>query len=86
MRAISGGCAAAVLLWTIAAASGEEVQKQSFWSQWAAPEVHGFWEARGGYRLQNDRYQKDMSVMETRFQLDLFTYTDRAEFKYNGDV
>lgn len=86
MKTIPGGCAAAVLLWTIAAASGEEIQKQSFWSQWAPPEVHGFWEARGGYRLQNDRYQKDMSVMETRFQLDLFTYTDWAEFKYKGDV
>jgi hypothetical protein len=68
------------------AAAAEESKSQSIWDQFAPPEVHGFYEVRGGYRLQNDRYEKDMSVMETRFQLDLFTYTDWAEFKFKGDV
>jgi len=27
-------------------------------------EYHGFYELRGGYRLQNDPYEKDMSIME----------------------
>ena len=49
-------------------------------------DVHGFYELRGGYRTQNDPYEKDMSVMETRLQLDLSTYTDWADFKYKGDV
>jgi hypothetical protein len=49
-------------------------------------DVHGFYEARGGYRLQNDPYEKDMSVMEGRFQLDLSSYNDWADFKYKGDV
>ncbi len=87
MRKIWGGCAAAVLVLAAGAAGGEDTEHQSFWSQWALPpEVHGFWEVRGGYRLQNDRTQKDMSVMESRFQLDLFSYSEWAEFKYKGDV
>ena len=50
------------------------------------PEPHGFLEARAGYRLGNDRYEKDMSVMETRLQLDLAGYNDWAEFKFTGDT
>ncbi|MCK4629255.1 MAG: hypothetical protein KAT56_09640, partial [Sedimentisphaerales bacterium] len=49
-------------------------------------EFNGFLEARGGYRFLNDHYEKDMSIMETRLQLDLFTYTDWAEFKFKGDT
>ena len=49
-------------------------------------DVHGFYELRGGYRTQNDPYEKDMSAMETRLQLDLSTYNDWADFKYKGDV
>jgi hypothetical protein len=86
MRKSQGGWAAAVLFAAIASAGAEEVQKPSVWSQFSPPEVHGFWELRSGYRLQNDRYQKDMSVMESRFQLDLSTYTDWADFKYKGDL
>jgi len=29
-------------------------------------EMHGFYEMRAGYRLQNDKYEKDMSIMEGR--------------------
>ncbi len=49
-------------------------------------EVHGFGELRGGYRTQNDRVEKDMSVMESRFQLEVSTFNDWADFKYKGDV
>lgn len=66
-------------------AAGQDEREASFWDQFEKPEVHGFTEFRGGYRLQNDPYEKDMSVMETRFQLDLFTYNDWADFKYKGD-
>ena len=49
-------------------------------------EVHGFYEIRSGYRLQNDKHQKDMSIMETRLQLDLSSYLDWADFKAKGDI
>jgi len=49
-------------------------------------EIHGFYEVRGGYRLQNDKYEKDMSIMEGRFQLDFFSYLDWGDVKVKGDV
>ena len=49
-------------------------------------EIHGFYEMRGGYRLQEDKYQKDMSIMEGRLQLDLFSYLDWGDIKFKGDV
>ena len=48
-------------------------------------EIHGFYEMRGGYRLQNDKYEKDMSIMENRFQLDLSSYPDWGDIKVKGD-
>ena len=49
-------------------------------------EVHGFYEMRAGYRTRKDKYQKDMSVMENRLQVDLSSYTDWADFKFRGDL
>ncbi len=49
-------------------------------------EIHGFYELRSGYRLRKDKYQKDMSVMETRLQLDLSSNLDWADLKFKGDV
>jgi hypothetical protein len=49
-------------------------------------ETHGFYELRGGYRTQNDKYEKDMSVMEQRLQVDLSSYLDWADFKFKGDT
>ena len=57
-----------------------------FWSQFAEPEIHGFIEGRAGVRTQSDPYEKDRSIMETRLQLDVFTYNDWADFKYKGDI
>jgi len=49
-------------------------------------EVHGFLESRSGYRFQNDKYQKDMSIMEQRMQLDLNSYMDWGDLRFKGDV
>jgi len=48
-------------------------------------EYHGFYELRGGYRLQNDPYEKDMSIMEGRYQFDLFSFRDWGDIKVKGD-
>lgn len=49
-------------------------------------EVHGFYEIRTGWRLRKDKYEKDMSIMETRLQLDLSSYLDWADLKFKGDI
>jgi len=49
-------------------------------------EVHGFYETRAGYRLRKDKYEKDMSIMEDRLQLDLSSYPDWGDLKVKGDV
>ncbi len=48
--------------------------------------MHGFYEIRSGYRLRNDPYEKDMSIMEQRLQVELSSYLDWADFKVKGDV
>ncbi|MHC4323066.1 MAG: hypothetical protein ACYSUX_02210 [Planctomycetota bacterium] len=72
---------------TAAAAASEEnaEAEESFFSKLPV-ETHGFYEVRGGYRLQDDKYQKDMSIMEGRFQFDLFSYFDWGDVKVKGDV
>ena len=75
-----------ILLVLTPLARAEESQTDAFLSQFAPLEFHGFGELRAGYRTQNDRYEKDMSVMESRLQLELSTYNDWADFKYKGDV
>jgi hypothetical protein len=59
--------------------------EESFFSKLLI-ETHGFYEVRGGYRLQDDKYEKDMSIMEGRFQFDLFSYFDWGDVKVKGDV
>ena len=49
-------------------------------------DVHGFYEIRSGYRTRKDKYEKDMSIMEQRLQIDLSSYLDRADFKAKGDI
>jgi hypothetical protein len=58
----------------------------SFLDEFSPPEIHGFYELRSGYRTRNDPYEKDMSIMETRLQLELSTFTDWADFKVKGDL
>lgn len=47
--------------------------------------VHGFFDTRIGYRLRNDPHEKDMSLGETRLQLELSTFNDWGDFKFKGD-
>lgn len=49
-------------------------------------ETHGFYEMRAGYRLRKDKYEKDMSIMESRFQVDLSAYPEWGDLKVKGDV
>lgn len=49
-------------------------------------EIHGFYEMRGGYRLQNDKYEKDMSIMENRLQLDSYSFFDWGDVTIRGDA
>ena len=71
-----------LLFSSVFAAAGQEEGEESFWDQFAKPELHGFWEFRGGYRLQNDPYEKDMSVMESR--LPLASGKEREYRSYRG--
>jgi hypothetical protein len=65
-------------------AAGQKMN--AFLDSFAPLEVHGFLELRGGMRTRNDPQAKDISVMDVRFQADLYKYTDWAEFKFKGDV
>jgi len=49
-------------------------------------DIHGFYEMRSGYRTRKDKYEKDMSIMEQRLQIDLSSYLDWADFKVKGDI
>jgi len=51
-----------------------------------AVETHGFYEIRSGYRIRKDKYEKDMSVMESRLQLELSSYPEWADLKFKADV
>jgi len=48
-------------------------------------ETHGFYELRAGYRTRKDKYEKDMSIMEARLQLDIDSYLDWGDIKVKGD-
>ncbi|MHC4327407.1 MAG: hypothetical protein ACYSWW_04710 [Planctomycetota bacterium] len=69
----------------VAVTASEENAEDSFFSELPV-EMHGFYEMRGGYRLRKDKYEKDMSIMENRLQLDLDSYFDWGDLKFKGDV
>ncbi len=50
------------------------------------PEINGFFESRVGMRTQDDPHAGDLSILETRLSADIYTCTDWAEFKLQGDV
>jgi hypothetical protein len=72
-------------LTAVAGASGESADVNDSFLSRLPIETHGFYEIRGGYRLQNDKYEKDMSIMENRLQLDLSSYLDWGDLKFKGD-
>ncbi len=49
-------------------------------------EYHGFYEVRAGSRLQNDPAEKDISIMEARYQFDFFSMRDWGDVVVKGDV
>jgi len=75
-----------VLILPAQAQTGDDVKEPKWFSDFAPIEMHGFYEVRAGYRTRKDKYEKDMSVMETRLQLDFSTYTNWADFKLKTDV
>jgi len=89
---VSRRVAAVVLVFGVALAAGVGAQEQepkedpviAFFEK-LDTEYHGFYELRGGYRLQNDPYEKDMSIMEARYQFDLFSFRDWGDIKVKGD-
>ncbi|MBN2128834.1 MAG: hypothetical protein JW741_05030 [Sedimentisphaerales bacterium] len=76
------------VLWGAGAVAQEQADKHdpvtAFFEK-LDTEYHGFYEMRGGYRLQNDPYEKDMSIMEARYQFDLFSFRDWGDIKVKGD-
>ncbi|MDY7010979.1 MAG: hypothetical protein SVV80_09550 [Planctomycetota bacterium] len=48
-------------------------------------DLTGFWEVRGGVRTQNDRYEKDASLGETRLQLDWEKHWKTLSFRIVSD-
>jgi hypothetical protein len=49
-------------------------------------DIHGFYEVRAGYRTRNDPYEKDMSIMEQRLQLETAPSVGWADLKVKGDI
>ncbi|KAB1443294.1 hypothetical protein [Pseudodesulfovibrio senegalensis] len=49
-------------------------------------EINGYVETRAGMRTRNDPDEKGVSVAEATLQLEMFTYTDWADFKFKGDL
>jgi len=76
---------ATIVVPVIAANEAEEPKRSFFTDLSETTEIHGFYEMRGGYRLRKDKYEKDMSIMENRLQLDLFSYLDWGDIKVKGD-
>jgi len=66
--------------------SGQDNNESDLNSLLSNAEVHGFYEIRSGYRTRKDKYEKDMSIMEQRLQIDLSSYLDWADFKVKGDI
>lgn len=68
-----------------AAASPAEAEMK----EWMAEhdlDLHGSMDARAGVRLQDDPYEKDVSLAEMRLQLDLSGYSDWGSIKLKGDL
>ena len=66
--------------------TAEEDAPNDFESLLSNLEMHGFYEIRSGYRTRKDKYEKDMSIMEQRLQIDISSYLDWADFKVKGDI
>jgi hypothetical protein len=75
-----------VVFFSSVSVGGEDNTKESIFSKLPPIETHGFYEMRSGYRLRKDKYEKDMSIMENRLQLDLSSYPEWGDLKVKADV
>lgn len=48
-------------------------------------DLNGFWEARGGFRIQDDKYEKDVSAGEVRLQLEAERRLKLGTFRVTSD-
>jgi len=86
-RCVTAVLIAFVVVISVAAAAEDENQEAGDSLFGDMPiEIHGFYEIRTGYRIRKDPYQKDMSIMETRLQVDLASYPEWGDLKVKGDV
>ncbi len=74
-----------LILLTALAAAGQ-AEEHSLSDFLPPVEVHGFVETRCGARTQSDLHEKDASVLEARFQTELFAATEALEFKFRADA
>ncbi len=65
--------------------STPEATKKTFMETVKDAGFGGFMEVRGGVRTQNDPYEKQASLGETRFQLEWQKSTDWLTMKFTGD-
>lgn len=77
---------AMILTTPVKVMASDKNSDESFLSKLPEIEIHGFYEMRAGYRLRKDKYEKDMSIMENRLQLELFSYPEWGDIKFKGDV
>jgi len=49
-------------------------------------DITGFWEVRSGYRLRNDKHEKDASIGETRLQLEMEKMWKGFTFEVTTDI
>lgn len=80
---------AVILLAVLVSASSSaetDADNTGLFDRYPPLEIHGFTETRAGYRIQDDEYEHSESVLEARFQLELFTYCDWLELKHKGSV
>ncbi len=78
--------AALMIVLSAACWAANEKEESEFMRLFSDASVHGFYEIRGGYRLSNDKHEKDMSLMEMRYQLDLSTRNEWMDIKLKGDI
>jgi len=79
MSVFTAGC------FPVEVARGKDANDSS-WLKLPEIETHGFYEARAGYRTRKDKHAKDMSIMESRLQLDLYSYLNWGDLRVKGDV
>lgn len=76
----------------VASVASEDDSMEAGWgedfSEWKDElpfDLSGFWEVRAGARLKNDPHEKDMSIGETRLQLQADKYVGPVAMRVTGD-